>query len=209
MLSAAALKLADAMFAWLRSVLVRSMSFVGIVALLPTFIPDTVASKPPSSLLAMLELVSAKVPAVVPRKLTVSPDATLALLISRVALLALAISRPVTPVAVMLVLMTSGVDPPVASTAPAPEIGPFIAPKPLIVAPELLTMLLPLRVPPEMVIVPPELSVMVVVELSVSPLAMVIVPELVRPLLAVRVLPLLLTAIVAPLALVTAPLSAP
>jgi hypothetical protein len=92
-----------------------------------------------------------------------------------VALPAFAISKPVTLVAVML-LVTSSV-PPLAATMPAPETAPVTVPKPLIVAPELLTMPLPpleLRVPPERVIVPPELSVMVVVELRVAALAIVI-----------------------------------
>ena len=56
-------------------------------------------------------------------------------------------------------------------------------------------------------IVPPVLLVMVVVELSVSPLAMVIAAELVMPLLAVMLPPV--TAIVAPLLLVTAPVNVP
>ena len=60
-----------------------------------------------------------------------------------------------------------------------------------------------------MAIVPPELLVMVVVELSVSPLAMVIAAVLVMPLLAVRVELVPVTAIVALLLLVTRPVSVP
>ena len=97
---------------------------------------------------------------------------------------------------------------PLPETPPVPAL---MVPLPLIVAPELLMMPLPpeeVSVPPDSVIVPPELSVMVVVELSVSKLPIVIAAELVRPLLAVRVLPPV-TAIVAPLLLVTAPVSVP
>ena len=143
-------------------------------------------------------------PVVVLSKVTISPDATVPS-ISSVA--AVATSRPVRwrrrcPVDVQR--------PPFASTTPAPESAPVIVPEPLIVAARIVddaAAAVELSVPPERAMVPPELSVMVVVELSVSPLAMVIAAELVRPLLAVMLPPV--TAIVALLLLVTAPVSVP
>ena len=180
----------------------KSMALVGVVGLLATVMPAMVPLNPCWAAL----FARSRMP-VPPRNVVASPEATVPAS-SSVEVLVLATSRPVTFAAVMLLVMSR--IPPLASTTPAPESAPVIVPSPLIVAPELLTMPLPpleLRVPPERVIVPPELSVMVVVELRVSPLAMVIAAELVMPLLAVMLPPV--TAIVALLLLVTAPVNVP
>ena len=166
----------------------RSISLVGVMALLPTFRPSNRAGKASERVArdgGAGEVHGAGTAECLRETLCTRCDAFRR---TRDCIARVATSRPVTPVAMMLVLMSS--EPPFASTTPEPESAPVIVPVPLIVAPELLTMPVPpveLRVPPEMAIVPPELSVIVAVELSVSPLAMVIAAELVMPLLAVSV----------------------